>query len=67
VRQLVASAQQTVAPSTTERLFERCLPVKVPGSRVKKGAMVPALDGGWKGWSDERFIPNCIRANFQLI
>ncbi|MGA3797145.1 hypothetical protein ACPCYX_05115 [Pseudomonas fluorescens] len=46
--QVVASAQQTVAPSTTEQLFEPCLSIKSAVAAAKKGAMLPALTGCWK-------------------
>jgi hypothetical protein len=46
--QVVASAQQTVAPSTTKQSFEPCFKVKSQAAVLKKGAMLPALTGGWK-------------------
>jgi len=48
VWQVVASAQQTVAPSTTEQPFEPCLSTKSTAAVAKKGAMLPALTGCWK-------------------
>ncbi|WP_157213280.1 hypothetical protein [Pseudomonas sp. GM55] len=52
--QVVASAQQTVAPSTTEQPFEPCLSIKSAVAVAKKGAMLPALAGGWKRYPAER-------------
>jgi hypothetical protein len=46
--QVVASTQQTVAPSTTEQSFEPCFRIKSQAAVLKKGAMLPALAGGWK-------------------
>jgi hypothetical protein len=52
--QVVASAQQTVAPSTTEQPFEPCLLIKSAAAVAKKGAMLPALTGCWKRYPAKR-------------
>jgi len=52
--QVVASAQQTVAPSTTEQPFEPVLPGKNVVAAAKKGAMLPALTGCWKRYPAKR-------------
>jgi hypothetical protein len=52
--QVVASAQQTVAPSTTEQPFDPGLSIKSAAAVAKKGAMLPALAGCWKRYAAKR-------------
>jgi hypothetical protein len=53
--QVVASAQQTVAPSTTEQPFEPCFQIKAWWLSRKKGRDVASFGGGLEALTGQRW------------
>jgi len=56
VWQVVASAQQTVAPSTTEQPFEHCLRIKKHVGCRKKGRDVASFGGVLEALTGQTFL-----------